>query len=213
MKDLIVSVRMYLFWTLLLGLAYPLLVTGLAQGLFSRQAHGGILSRGGQSIGAELIAQKFEGAKYFWSRPSAVDFNPLPSGGSNAAPTSEALRAGVVELRKKLKAAHPTQTGEPPQDLLFASASGLDPHISPEAAEYQLARVATARQMTGEAVRALVAQSSLGRQFGIFGERRVNVLTLNLALDNAQGITAAPTPAPTPVPTAVPTASPTPVGK
>src|SRR5262249_27114696 len=147
MKELIISLRMYIFWIVLLGLAYPILLTGVAQVLFSKQANGGILQRGGQAIGAELIAQKFQTEKYFWSRPSAVDFNPLPSGGSNLGPTSEALRTAAADQVKRLKAAHPDQAGEPPQDLVFASASGLDPHISPEAAEYQVTRVAKARTM------------------------------------------------------------------
>lgn len=208
MKDLIVSIRMYLFWTILLGLAYPLLLTGVSQAVFPRQANGGIISRGGQAIGAELISQKFTGDKYFWSRPSAVDYNPLPSGGSNSGPTSETLRAAAADQIKKLKAAHPGE-GEPPQDLVFASGSGLDPHISPAAAQYQASRIAKARGMDLSVVNSLIAQSTEGRQFGILGEARVNVLALNLALDANQGIIAAPTPAPTPVPTASPSPSPT----
>lgn len=203
MKDLAISIRMYLFWTLILGLAYPVFVTGAAQALFAKQANGGILSRGGQDLGAELMGQKFTSERYFWSRPSAVDYNPLSSGGSNSGPIAESLRASMVDLTTKLKQAHPDQTGEPPQDLLFASGSGLDPHISREAALYQIGRVAKARQMDPGVVRGLVDGASADRQFGVLGEFRVNVLVLNLALDHAQGIESAPQPLPSP---AAPTA-------
>ena len=151
--------------------------------IFPRRASGDFLSRGGQIVGAQLIGQKFEKAGYFWPRPSAVDFNPLPSGGSNLAQTSQVLRKIVEERKAKLKSTHADQLGDPPQDLLFASGSGLDPHISIEAAYYQLHRVAIARSLGDERVRVLIDQVAEGRQLGIFGEPFVNVLALNLALD------------------------------
>lgn len=200
MKDFIVSIRMFLFWTIVLGLVYPLLFTGAAQILFPKQANGGVVMRGGQVIGAKLIGQKFAGARYFWSRPSAVDYNPLPSGGSNSGPTSETLKASMFERSAQLKSANP-DAGEPPQDLLFASGSGLDPHISIDAAEFQSLRIAKNRSMTVSEVRNLISEATEPRQFGILGEPRVNVLALNNSLDVKQGITAAPTPAPTAVPT------------
>jgi K+-transporting ATPase ATPase C chain len=191
MKDIAVSIRFFLFWTLLLGVVYPLFCTGVAQIFFTKQAGGGILSRGGQIIGAELIGQKFESDKYFWGRPSAVDYNPLPSGGSNAGPTSDAFKKSTLERAAKLKASNPGM-GEPPQDLVFASASGLDPHVSPEAASYQAPRIAGERALPLAVVQALIADATLGRQWGLFGEPRVNVLLLNLALDAKQGISTAP---------------------
>lgn len=192
MKYLLPAFRFSLFMTVLLGLIYPLVMTGISQGLFPRQASGNFVSRGGQIIGSKLIAQKFEKPEYFWPRPSGVDYNPLPSGGSNFAQTRADLKKTVDERKAKLKAAHPEETGEPPQDLLFASASGLDPHISPEAAQYQLQRVAKARNLPAEQLQKLIRQSSQGRQWGVLGEPTVNVLALNLSLDENQGIHSAP---------------------
>lgn len=192
MKYVMPAIRLKLFMTLLLGLIYPFTMTGISQLIFPRQASGDFLSRGGQIVGSRLIAQKFEKPEYFWSRPSGVDYNPLPSGGSNLGQASADLKKAVGERKAKLKASHPDQTGEPPQDLLFASASGLDPHISPEAAQYQLRRVAKARSITTEQVQKLVEQANEGRQIGFLGEPTVNVLVLNMALDKFQGIESAP---------------------
>ncbi len=177
-----VSIRMYLFWTVLLGLVYPLAMTALASGIFPHQAGGSLLSRGGHMVGSELISQKFESARYFWPRPSAVDFNPLPSGGSNLGPTSGDLKKAFDERSVKERTANP-DGGEPPQELLFTSASGLDPHISPAAALYQAKRVASARKLDLSVVVAQIERATRGRQWGLFGEPTVNVLTLNLALD------------------------------
>lgn len=192
MKYVMPAIRLNLFMTVLLGLIYPFTMTGISQVIFPRQASGDFLNRGGQVVGSRLIAQKFEKFEYFWSRPSGVNYNPLPSGGSNLGQTSADLKKVVDERKTKLKAAHPDQTGEPPQDLIFASGSGLDPHISPDSAQYQLQRVAKARNMTIEQVQKLIEQASEGRQLGILGEPTVNVLTLNLALDKVQAIEAAP---------------------
>lgn len=192
MKYVMPAIRFKLFMIVLLGFLYPFVMTGISQAIFPRQASGDFLTRGGQVVGSRLIAQKFEKSEYFWSRPSAVDYNPLPSGGSNLGLASADLKKIVDERKTKLKAAHPEQTVEPPHDLLFASGSGLDPHISPAAAQYQIQRVAKARNITNEKVQSLIEQASEGRQFGILGEARVNVLVLNMALDTAQGIESAP---------------------
>ncbi len=196
MKYILPALRYKLFMTLLLGLLYPLLMTAIAKVIFPRQASGEFISRGGQVVGAKLIAQKFERPEYFWARPSAVDYNPLPSGGSNLGQASQDLKKAFDERVAKLKAAHADQTVEPPQDLLFASGSGLDPHISPEAAQYQIGRVAnarnTGRNLSIDQLQKLVEASTEPRQLGFFGESVVNVLALNLALDKMQGIETAP---------------------
>lgn len=176
MKDLLHSLRLFFFMTLLLGVAYPVVVTVAGQALFPRQASGGLIEQNGHLIGAELIAQKFESPKYFWPRPSAVDYNPLPSGGSNLGPTSADLVKARSDRRAKAGA-------DAPEQLLAASGSGLDPHISPEAARYQIARVAHARGVSPEVIEKLVHDEAHGRQLGLFGEPTVNVLRLNLALD------------------------------
>ncbi len=177
---------------IVLGLAYPLAMTITSQALFSDKANGSLLKRGGVLIGSDLIAQKFEHPGYFWPRPSAVDYNPLASGGSNLGQASEDLKKIVNERTVKLKPLNPEQSIEPPQDLIFASASGLDPHISIEAADYQVERVAHERKMNPKEIRILLASLTEGRDFKIFGEPKVNVLALNLALDKLQGIEAAP---------------------
>jgi len=197
-KNLMPAIRFKLFMTLVLGLIYPLMMTGVSQVLFPLQASGDFQSRGGQLVGSHLISQKFESLKYFWSRPSAVDYNPLASGGSNLGLTSQDLKKAVDERRQKLKAAHADSAGEPPQDLLFASGSGLDPHISLDAAQYQLTRVAKVRFMSVEQVQKFIGEASEGRGWGILGEPTVNVLALNLALDQSQGIYSAPVLLPAP---------------
>ncbi len=192
MKYLIPAIRLKLFTMLLLGIIYPFAITGVAEVAFPHQASGDFLSRGGTVVGSTLIAQNFEKPEYFWPRPSAVGYNALPSGGSNLGQTNADLKKTVDERRAKLKAAHGESAGEPPQDLLFASASGLDPHISLEAAQYQLQRVANARNMNLEHTREFLARATEGRQLVILGEPTVNVLVLNLALDKAQGRDQAP---------------------
>jgi potassium-transporting ATPase KdpC subunit len=186
MKHLVPSLRMLLFLTLILGFGYPLLMTGLSKAFFSSNANGSLIEKNGQVIGSSLIGQKFEKPQYFWSRPSAIDYNPQPSGGSNLGPISKSLKATYEERLVKIKAAHPDQEEQPPQELLFASASGLDPHISLEAARYQMNRVAQARGMGVERIESLLIKVQEGRQLGFLGEARVNVLMLNLALDQMQ---------------------------
>ena len=189
MKYFLPALRMLMFMTLLTGVLYPLLLTGFAQGFFSQKANGSLIEEAGVVIGSNLLSQKFTSAKYFWGRPSAVDFNPLPSGGSNLGPTSAELKKLYDERLQKLKWAHQDQLSEnlkePPQDLLFASGSGLDPEISPAAAQYQMARVARARGMSLSKIQMIVSGMTQAPQWGIFGEARVNVLTLNLALNLA----------------------------
>lgn len=180
------ALRLLLVLTLLTGLAYPLTVTGLAQVLFPRQANGSLIMRDGKVLGSRLIGQPFRDPRYFWSRPSAtrsVPYNGLASGGSNLGPTNPALRAAVARRIATLRAADPGNTALVPVDLVTASASGLDPDISPAAAAYQAARVARARGLALTRVQALIDASTRGRQLGVLGEPRVNVLELNLRLD------------------------------
>jgi len=172
--------------TLFTGVVYPLAVTGIAQLLFSRTANGSLLERDGAPIGSALIGQPFSDPRYFWSRPSAtapMPYNAGASGGSNQGPLNPALADAVKTRIEALLAADPGNTSPVPVDLVTASASGLDPHISPAAAQYQSARVAKARGLPVERVRALVAEHTEGRQLGFLGEPVVNVLQLNLALD------------------------------
>lgn len=188
MKHLLASIRFTIFMTILLGLVYPLVMTGMAQAIFPDKANGNFVKKGEQIVGSSLIAQNFEKSQYFWPRPSTIDFKPLPSGGSNLGQATTALKQAMDERKTKLKASHPEEPNDPPQELLFASASGLDPHISPEAARYQIGRVAKARNLTSAEVQKILDEVTEGRQFGIFGESTVNVLKLNLALDKTQGL-------------------------
>jgi K+-transporting ATPase ATPase C chain len=172
--------------TVLTGLVYPLVVTGVAQLLFPHQANGSLLVHDGHFVGSSLIGQPFDAPQYFWSRPSATapfPYNATASSGSNLGPTNEALIKAVQARIAALKAGDPDNTAPIPVDLVTASGSGLDPHISPAAAEYQARRVARARGLDERTVRQLVAQHTQGRQLGVLGEPRVNVLELNLALD------------------------------
>ncbi len=185
MKNLMTAILMTVVTTILLGLGYPLLVTGLAQVLFPDQANGQLIKRAdGTVIGSRLIGQPFLSPGYFYSRPSAAGatgYDASASSGSNLGPTNKKLIDRVKADIEKLHAEHP---GNPvPADLVTTSASGLDPHISPAAAEFQIPRVAREREMTEEEVRRIVAAHIEGRQFGVLGEPRVNVLELNLDLD------------------------------
>ena len=171
--------------TIITGVIYPLIVTGIAQVVFPAQANGSLIVKDGKVLGSSLIGQQFEEPKYFLGRLSATApaYNGGASSGSNLGPTNPALLDAVKGRVAALKATDPNNTQPIPVDLVTASASGLDPHISPAAAEYQLARVVKARGLDEAAVRALVAQASTGRFLGIIGEPVVNVLQLNLALD------------------------------
>jgi K+-transporting ATPase ATPase C chain len=175
-----------LLLTLVTGVAYPLLVTGIAQTLFPNRANGSLVVKDGKVVGSALIGQVFDDPKYFWGRPSATSpygYNAGASSGSNLSPTNPGLIKAVQDRVDALRSADPDNEAPVPVDLVTASGSGLDPHISPAAALYQVPRVARARKLAPEAVRALVDQHTEGRQLGFLGEPRVNVLALNLALD------------------------------
>ncbi|OOG45998.1 potassium-transporting ATPase subunit KdpC [Rhodanobacter sp. C01] len=183
------AVMLLLLMTVITGVLYPLAATGLAQLVFPRQANGSLIVKDGKPIGSVLIGQSFTDPKYFWGRPSATTpqaDNGVNSGGSNLGPTNPALTDAVKQRIAALRAADPGNTAPVPVDLVTASGSGLDPEISPAAAQYQLARVAKARGLSTSQVQALVNEYTSGRQLGIFGEPRVNVLQLNLALDAPQ---------------------------
>ncbi len=168
---------------MLTGLAYPLVVTGLAQVFFPGRANGSLLERDGKVLGSELVGQTFSTAGYFWTRPSATAYNGGASSGSTLGPTNPALSDRVARTVEPLRATHGEAAGGIPVDLATASGSGLDPHISPAAALYQVPRIARARGLPEEAVLGLVRAHIEGRQLGFLGEPRVNVLRLNLALD------------------------------
>jgi potassium-transporting ATPase KdpC subunit len=182
-----VSLILIVLLTVVTGLIYPLAIVGIAQVAFPTQANGSLVVKGGHAVGSTLIGQPFDDPKYFWSRPSAT--SPFPdnaaaSSGSNQGPLSPALAQAVQGRVDALRAADPGNTAAVPVDLVTASASGLDPHISPAAALYQVSRVARERKLDVETVRTLVERHIEGRTLGILGESRVNVLALNLALDD-----------------------------
>ena len=177
---------LFLALTLVTGLAYPLVVTGVAQTLFPAQAAGSLVVRDGTAVGSSLIGQNFTDPGHFWGRPSAtatMPYNATASGGSNLGPLNPALTDAVKGRIDALRAADPGNSAAVPVDLVTASASGLDPHITPAAAQYQLARVAKARGLATDQVAALVAQHTETPLWGLLGEPRVHVLRLNLALD------------------------------
>jgi K+-transporting ATPase ATPase C chain len=189
------AVLLLLVLTVLTGLLYPLAVTGIAQALFPEQANGSLIVKNGVAVGSALIGQPFDDPKYFWGRPSATSpygYNAASSSGSNLGPTNEALKKGIADRVASLKAADPDNQAKVPIDLVTTSGSGLDPHISPAAAEYQVHRVAKARGVAEEIVRRHVAEHTEGRQWGVLGEPRVNVLELNLALDELKTKSPAP---------------------
>lgn len=197
LKQLVPSVVLTLLLMVLLGLAYPLAMTGVAGALFPDKAHGSLIERNGTVVGSALIGQTFTKPYYFHPRPSATTdtdpndstktipapYNAANSSGSNAAPTSKSYIEATQALVAQVKAENPKAHGPVPVDLVTASGSGLDPDISPAAAEYQVDRVADARHVPADDVRRLVAEHTRGRTFGILGEATVNVLQLNLALD------------------------------
>ncbi|BBP00608.1 potassium-transporting ATPase subunit KdpC [Sulfuriferula nivalis] len=187
LKELRPAVISFLLLTLVTGIAYPLAVTGIAQVFMPDQANGSLIIKDGKAIGSRLIGQSFSDPKYFWSRPSAT--GPMPdnaaaSGGSNLGPTNPALIDAVKGRIQALHDADPGNTAPVPVDLVTASGSGLDPHISPAAAAYQINRVARLRGIDTTSVQQLVNKYTEQRQFGILGEPGVNVLQLNLALDS-----------------------------
>jgi K+-transporting ATPase ATPase C chain len=191
MKLIFQSIRQTIVWSVICGIIYPLVFTVFAQLVFPRQANGSLVMSGGKLVGSEWMAQQFQGTKYFWPRPSAATYGTGATGlnassGSNLGPTSAQLQTNVRTNAKALRDAHKLAADAPvPADLVYASASGVDPHISPEAAEFQVARVAAARGMTADQVRSLVEQHVEPPQLGFLGQARVNVLLLNLALDAA----------------------------
>ena len=187
--ELRASLMMLLLMTVITGVIYPFAVTGIAQLAFPRQANGSLIVLHGRIAGSRLIGQPFSDPKYFWSRPSATapfPYDSASSSGSNLGPTNPAFLEQVKARVAALRAADPSEIGPVPVDLVTASGSGLDPDISPEAAEYQVARVARARHMSVAEVQSLVRKYTSGRQLGFLGEPRVNVLELNLALDAAK---------------------------
>jgi K+-transporting ATPase ATPase C chain len=182
------ALRMLAVLSVLTGIAYPLLMTGIAQLAFPRAANGSLIVDNGKIVGSSLIGQPSDAPKYFWSRPSATSpqpYNAMASSGSNQGPRNPALAEAVAARVKALTDADPDHRASVPIDLVTASASGLDPHISVAAAEYQTPRVAKARGLPIDKVRSLVSANTEGRTFGILGESRVNVLALNLALDRS----------------------------
>ena len=186
MKIINPALRLFLLMTILTGMAYPLFITILGHISFPDKAKGSFMVNQGEIIGSALLAQKFVNNRYFWPRPSAIDYNPLPSGGSNLGPTNSELRIEVAERMKAIEKNNP-ESGKVPSHLLFASGSGLDPDISPEAARYQIDRVTLARKLDIQQKKILIVLVEKHVEppvWGIFGEPRVNVLRLNLALDS-----------------------------
>jgi potassium-transporting ATPase KdpC subunit len=182
-KNLITAVLMTIATTILLGIVYPLVVTGITQVIFPKKANGQLIQKGGKTIGSTIIGQGFSGPGYFHSRPSAAGngYDAANSGGSNFGPTNQKL---VDRVKGDVASAEAENPGTPvPIDLVTTAASGFDPHITPAAAEYQLPRIAKERGTTVDQLRALLAKHTEGRQLGILGEPRVNALELNLELD------------------------------
>ncbi len=180
------AITLFVLLSLVTGIAYPLLTTGVGQALFPEQTRGSLIENNGKVVGSTLIGQEFTAPEYFWGRPSATGpaaYNAAASSGSNLGPLNPALKDAVEGRVRALRDADPGNDTPVPVDLVTASASGLDPHISPAAAAYQLPRIARLRGMTIKQVQGLINQHTQGRQWGLFGEPRVNVLLLNLALD------------------------------
>jgi potassium-transporting ATPase KdpC subunit len=186
-RILLQSLRLTVVFTVVTGVIYPLVVTGIAQAAFRDRANGSLVRRGGRAVGSALLAQNFQSPRYFWPRPSACDYSTVPSGASNLGPTSEKLQSIVNARAAAFRAANGTPAAAlVPADLVFASGSGLDPHISPQAARAQAARVAETRHLDPAEIETLVTQFVEPPQLGVLGEPRVNVLLLNLALDGLE---------------------------
>jgi K+-transporting ATPase ATPase C chain len=191
LKNLRIAIITLGLFTILTGLLYPLLVTGIAQLIYPGKANGSLIQKDGKPVGSGLIGQPFSDPKYFWGRPSATTpyaYDAAASSGSNYGPLNPALLDSVKKRVQDLRAADPQNTRPIPVDLVTASGSGLDPHISVAAAQYQISRVARARGMSEGTVRSLANQYTEGRQLGFLGEPRVNVLELNLALDEVKSL-------------------------
>ncbi|MCG3110296.1 MAG: potassium-transporting ATPase subunit KdpC [Candidatus Manganitrophus sp. SB1] len=186
-RELRPAVLMFLVLTVITGALYPLGVTGIAGLLFPNQVDGSLIRKEGEVVGSRLVGQPFDDPKYFWGRPSATGpfpYNASASSGSNLGPANDVLKKAVADRVAALKSADPENTDPVPVDLVTASGSGLDPHITPASAEYQVGRVAKRRGLEEEVVRGLIARQTEGRQFGVLGEQRVHLLGLNLALDD-----------------------------
>jgi potassium-transporting ATPase KdpC subunit len=189
LKTIFQAVRQTILWSLIAGVAYPIVMTLMAQSLFPHQANGSLVQRNGKIIGSALMAQQFQGTNYFWPRPSACTYGSSPSGivassGSNLGPTSGTLRSNVLNnISGFISGNNLASNTVVPADMVYASASGLDPHISPQAARLQIARVAVSRGLPEQQVKDLVEKFVEQPQWGLFGEPRVNVLLLNTALD------------------------------
>ena len=186
MKIIGQALKLFLILTVVTGIFYPLLITLLGQAIFPDKANGSLIGIDGKYVGSTLLGQPFTEDRYFWPRPSAINYNPLPSGGSNQGMTSALLDSTVNERRRALREANP-DAGDVPSDLLFASSSGLDPDISPAAARFQINRVANARGLDKDGKNRLIKlieKRIEPRDFGILGEPRINVLRLNLAIDS-----------------------------
>ena len=183
-----IALKFLLGMTILTGIIYPFLMTGIAQVVFPAKANGSLVVKDGKIIGSVLIGQKFDSTIYFWSRPSAIDYNPIPSSGSNFGPTSDKLKKQVEERRILFATGNSiADIGSIPKEMIFASGSGLDPHISPVAAMLQLERVSKSRNYSESQkllIRELIKNKTEEPQFLLFGEPRINVFELNLALDN-----------------------------
>ncbi len=191
MKSIWMALKVFAATAILTGIIYPLLITAVSQLAFNKQANGSLITNSGSLEGSELIAQKFDQGRYFWSRPSAVDYNTLSSGGSNLSATSKQLKDQITERVKTILKANPTKkTSEIPSDLLYASGSGLDPHISPAAALFQIDRILKARMLDISKKADIIELINImteNRDLKLFGEQRINVLKLNLALDDRFG--------------------------
>jgi K+-transporting ATPase ATPase C chain len=188
LRHILTGIRYTIVSVIFFGLIYPLVMTGLAQAIFPYQANGSMITVNGKTVGSEIIGQLWTKPQYFQGRPSAAGskgYDPTSTGGTNLGPTSKKLLDSTAATVKALIAANPDAKGPVPADLVSSSASGIDPEISPEGAYFQIARVAKARRMSQDAVRAIVDAHTRGRDLGFLGEPRVNVLDLNLALDAA----------------------------
>jgi potassium-transporting ATPase KdpC subunit len=185
-KQTIIALKFLLVMTILTGIIYPVVMTGVAQLSFPSKANGSLITIDGKIIGSELIGQKFDSSKYFWSRPSAVAYNPVPSGASNYGPTSDTLKKQVMIRRLIFAKRNSTDQSTVPKEMIFASASGLDPHISPEGAIMQVERISKVRNFNNDQKQRLlqgIKSMTEMPQFLFLGEKRINVLKLNLELD------------------------------